>query len=146
MNKCIKVAACNSRFDLKTRASTRWRSCCKHSPVQSEWHRSIHIWQWLFASTAALIDYGAPVCVEYGPESWLSMKWNPTPLCFAYKKISCTVSFIKLSLAYLILFRYVTLKVANFASVHLEPLGTPVYRLVIVILCYFLFYFWLHVI
>ena len=46
-----------------------------NSPVQSEWHRSIY-GNGLFAyrPTAALIGYGTPVCVEYGPESCLLMQ------------------------------------------------------------------------
>ena len=42
MNKCTHLATCSSRFDLKTSASTHDCSCCKDSPVQSEWHRSIY--------------------------------------------------------------------------------------------------------
>ena len=35
----VPVAPCSSLVDLKTNASTYDRSCCKHSPVQSKWHR-----------------------------------------------------------------------------------------------------------
>ena len=69
MNKCTHLATCSCWFDRKTNTSIHYHSCCKHSPLQSEWHRSIYV-NGLFAyrDTAALIGYGAPVCVEYGPE------------------------------------------------------------------------------
>ena len=51
------------------------RSCCKNSPVQSEWQRSIYgNGLYAYRPTAALIGYGALVCVEYGPESCQSMQ------------------------------------------------------------------------